>query len=274
MAIISISRQVASLGDEIASAVAKNLGYRFVTRHDIEKRIVELGFSKAKLEKYDERKPGFFASLAKDRDEYLNYLQTAVLEAASQNNCILIGRAAFVILDKVQNLLSVRLVANEEVRVGRLMKEFSWNEKQAKKRINESDTNRAGFFKSFFNYENDSADLYHAVFNTGSLDMETVARSLETMVADFTTIEKEDAGMSRIEDLLIAQRIVNMLIFDYGLAISFLHAAVDGKKMVLHGVADSAAMAEHAVTIAQSELPSYRVESAISVVQNFKAYPQ
>ena len=44
MAIITISRQVATLGDEIAAAAAKELGYSFITRKKIEKRIVELGF--------------------------------------------------------------------------------------------------------------------------------------------------------------------------------------------------------------------------------------
>ena len=82
MAIIAISRQVAALGDEISASLAQKTGYRFINRQEIEKRIVDLGFPEDKLKKYDEKKPGFFASLVKDRDEYLNYLQTAVLEAA------------------------------------------------------------------------------------------------------------------------------------------------------------------------------------------------
>ena len=131
MAIIAISRQVASLGDEIAESVAKKTGYKFITRHDLEKRIVDLGFPAEKLKKYDEKKPGFFASLVKDRDEYLNYLQTAVLEAASEGNCILIGRGSFLILENLPNLLSLRFIASDTVRMERLMKEFNWTEKQA-----------------------------------------------------------------------------------------------------------------------------------------------
>ena len=34
MSVITISRQVAALGDEIASDAAKELGYTFVTRHE------------------------------------------------------------------------------------------------------------------------------------------------------------------------------------------------------------------------------------------------
>ena len=170
MAIIAISRQVAALGDEIAAAVAKKLGYTFITRKQIEDRIVELGFPKEKLQKYDEIKPGFFASLAKGRDEYLNYLQYAILEAASKGNCILIGRGSFVILEDVPNLISLRFVAKESVRAKRLEKEFNWTEKQAMARINESAANRKGFHKSFFNVDNEDASHYMLTINTGILE--------------------------------------------------------------------------------------------------------
>ena len=84
MAIITIAREVAALGDEVAAKTATKLGYKFITRKYIEKSIVQLGFPENKLPKYDERKPGFFASLAKDRDEYLDYLHLALFEAAQQ----------------------------------------------------------------------------------------------------------------------------------------------------------------------------------------------
>ena len=41
MAIITVARQVAALGDEISAAVAQKLGYKFVGRKEIEKKIVE-----------------------------------------------------------------------------------------------------------------------------------------------------------------------------------------------------------------------------------------
>ena len=88
MAVITISRQVASLGDEIAGAAAKTLGYTFIDRRQIESRIVELGFPRSKLSKYDERKPGFFASLNKDRDEYLNYLQYLFFDCQRANHVL------------------------------------------------------------------------------------------------------------------------------------------------------------------------------------------
>lgn len=44
MAILTVSRQVASLGDELCKSIAARLGYRFVSRKDIERKILSLGF--------------------------------------------------------------------------------------------------------------------------------------------------------------------------------------------------------------------------------------
>ena len=63
MSVITISRQVAALGDEIASDAAKELGYTFVTSHDIEKYrvIMPLRFSD-----WEEHKAEYLAMVASD----------------------------------------------------------------------------------------------------------------------------------------------------------------------------------------------------------------
>ena len=272
MAIIAISRQVAALGDEIAAAAAKKLGYTFITRKQIENRIVELGFPKEKLHKYDEIKPGFFASLAKGRDEYLNYLQYAVLEAASKGNCILIGRGSFVILEDVPNLISLRFVAKESVRIKRLEKEFNWTEKQAMARIVESAANRKGFHKSFFNVDNEDASHYMLTINTGILEQEEVVKQIVNFVKYFSDPEKEALGKKRIENMLKAQDLTNKLLFEYKLNINFLRAIIDdeGTSITLQGVADSQAVVDRAVTLAAKILPSCTIKSAVNIVQDFK----
>ncbi len=272
MAIITISRQVAALGDEIAAAAAKKIGYTFIDRRQIEQRIVALGFPHARLGKYDERKPGFFASLVKDRDEYLNYLQFAVLEAAEKGNCILIGRGAFSILEDVPGLISLRFVSKDSVRMERLKTEKSWNDKQALSLMEESDANRRGFHKSFFNVENEAPQHYMLTLNTGAFSLDESVRLIEDVVRICATQEKDAAGKKKVSQLLKGQQLVNQLLFDFHLNISFLRAVVDGDVITLQGVADSQALAERAVQTAAKILPTCEIRSAISIVQDFKAY--
>lgn len=272
MAVIAISRQVASLGDEISSEVAKKLGYKFVTRQELEKRIVDLGFPADKLKKYDEKKPGFFASLVKDRDEYLNYLQTAVLEAAAEDDCILVGRGSYLILENLPNLVSLRFVAKDSIRMDRLMKEHDWNEKQALQRINESDTNRKGFHKSFFNAEIEDPQHYLLVMNTGMFDVESATNAIVALTKSVITPEKEEAGKAKLDEYIKCQHLVNKLIFEYKLNIEFLRAVINDKTLTLQGVADSSVLVERALKISAVELPEYNITSSISVVQDFKAH--
>lgn len=272
MAIITISRQVAAHGDEVATILARKLGYKFITRKEIEKRIVELGFPENKLPKYDERKPGFFASLAKDRDEYLNYAQYAILEAAEQKNVIIIGRGSFAVLQNVPNHISVRLIADERTRIDRLMTEFNWTEKQALQRIQESDTNRAGFHSSFYNVDINDPSQFHAIYNTGFMSLEVAASLIAKLVENIVTVKQEEDGNKMIEQLLKIQAAMNKLYFEYHINIEFMHSTIEGNTVILHGVSDSPAIVEKALQIIREEMPGYDAKSAVSIIHDFKTF--
>ncbi len=272
MAIITISRQVAAFGDEVASALAEKMNYKFIKRTDIEKRIISLGFPESKMPKYDERKPGFFASLAKDRDEYLDYVQYAILEAAAQKNVVIIGRGAFAVLHNIPNHVSVRLVADEKIRLTRLENEFSWDEKQARQRIEESDTNRDGFHKSFYNVNLEDASLFHAVLNTGIIDIPAAVDIIKSIVDRTVDTKKEEEGTDRIAKMFKAQSLVNKLVFEHHINIEFLHAVIENNTLTLQGVAESIAVVEQALRICRQELPDYSVQSAVSIIHDFKTF--
>ena len=185
----------------------------------------------------------------------------------------MIGRGSFVILEGVPNLVSVRCIAPYEIRKERLKNEFKWDEKKAQQRILESDTNRQGFHKSFFNIENEEPSHYHLIINTGLLDVHSSAKAIAGACKEIMSPQIEQAGQKKIDQLLLGQRIVNWLAFDYRVNINFLRASVDDKTITLQGVADSAAIVDKAVTLTSEKYTEKKVISCISVVQDFKAYP-
>lgn len=272
MAIITISREVAALGDEVAAALAKKLDYKFITRKDIELSLVEHGFPENKLPKYDERKPGFFASLAKDRDEYLDLLHLALLEAAEQDNVVFIGRGAFALFADVPHHMGVRLVADEKTRIQRLMDEKQWTEKQAKQRITESDQNRIGFHKSFYNIDWDDCRNYAAVLNTSILSCDDAADMIVALSMKLSAPETEEKGKKKLAQKLTAQRLINRLVFEHKVKVEFLHAVIEDNTVILQGVSDSIATVELTTRLASEILPEYKIQSAISVIHDFKAY--
>jgi cytidylate kinase len=273
MAIITISRQIASFGDEVATELARELGYSFVNRKMLEADLVKHGITEDKLRKYDERKPGFWASLARDRDEYFDYLREAVYERAKDGNCVFIGRGGFAILRDVPGCYAIRLIGSDPVRVSRLMKEFSWNEKKAQALLLESDNNRKGFHKCFFNIDQDDPASYHMVLNTDCITPEIGAKII--INACNLTVRHETCadGVTRIAELLQGQKIVNHIVFDLKVPVHFLEATVTSSQITLHGVADSSAVIEKVLGIARSMAQDKKIIPAISVVQDYKSYP-
>ncbi len=272
MAIITLARQVAAKGDEVAQDLAAKLNYKFVTRKQLEERIIELGFPQDKMPKYDERKPGFFASMAKDRDAYQNLSQYAMLEEASKGNVIFIGRGAFAFFSSIPNHISVRLIASEKTRINRLIEEFGWTEKQARQHIQESDANRNGFHKNFYNIDIEDPANFHMVLNTGSVAINDCANIIAEFTKAHITPTKEAEGSKQVEEMLKAQAVVNKLIFEYKIKIDFLHAAIEEGVFVLYGVTDAPGLVEQALHIVGEELPQYQIRSAVSIVHDFKQF--
>ncbi|MGP1595182.1 MAG: AAA family ATPase [Treponema sp.] len=273
MAIIAISRKIASYGDETAKELADLLGYTFIDKKTLEQELIKKGISEENLKHYDERKPGFWASLSRNRDEYLDYLREIIYRYAQNGNCIFIGRGGFALLEDIPGCYSVRLVASDEVRITRLMKEFDWPEKKARLLMTESDINREGFHKCFFDKDYNNSSHYHLVINTDFVTPDTAASIIKHACLHTISTEEEQQGIKRISHLLIGQRIVNHIAFHLGLQIYFLDAEVSDTSITLHGVADSSAYIDKALEVTAEMAEGRSVLSHISMVNEYKPYP-
>ena len=269
MAIITVSRKIASLGDETSTELAKILGYKFAERKELEQHLIDIGLSKEKLKKYDEKRPGFWASLSKDRDEYFDLLRQVVYEIAKDGNCIFIGRGGFAILQNIPGVYTVRLVSDDEKRLSRLQKEFNYSEKKAKELIKESDNNREGFHKCFFNVEHKEATFYNMVLNTTNITPNEAAKIIKAGLEITIKKEDEEKGILVIKDLLQAQTIVNHISFVLKLPIHFLDAEVLEKEFILHGLAGSPYAIEKALDIAKEICKDKKVSSNIKLINEY-----
>lgn len=269
MAIVTLTRQSGSFGDEIGMLIARRLGYTFFDKHEIERRIIAKGLPKEEFIKYDERKPTFLARYAKNRDRYLNFLSSVVLEIAKEGNCVIIGRGAFLFLRDVPNHIALRFVAPFEERI-KHMKELKniETEKAAQLLLEKSDKRKVAFYKSCFKYDLNSYDFIHASINTGMIHPDMVAEMVVAGINNNITPEIEEAGKQRVSELILAQEMANKLIFEHGLHIDELWVIVHDKTITLHGVTSFHATVERAETILESEYSGYKVVSEIKCVQD------
>jgi cytidylate kinase len=273
MAIITISRQLASLGDETARELAKLLDYRFVDKQSLEEAIKPYGAAEKKFDKYDERKPAFFAPLSQDRDDYLHYLKTAMLCEAGKGNAVFIGRGAGAIFRGVPGVLSVYLVSPPDIRMERVKSYFHCDDKRARQIINQSDSGRTGFHRYFFDIDWKDPSNYHVALNTGNLHPGAIACGIKCLRDNLVTAEIEEQHRMRLKELILGQRVAYHILYEKGIPIQFLEAAVAGNTIDLFGVAGSLALAETAVNAAGEVAEGFDVHSGIHVVQEYSMMP-
>lgn len=269
MAIITLTRQSGSMGDEIGMLIARRLGYTFYSRKEIEQRIIEKGFTKEELKKYDERKPNFFDRFSKLRDKYLNCLSMVILEMAQQNNCVIMGRGAFLFLRDMPNHLTIRFVSTQEKRLEHIKSLVNTDsDKVALKMLIESDKRQRAFYKSCFHYDLNDHSLIHATVNTASLNPDMVAEMIVAGIKNNISDEVEILGEQRIGELILAQKITNKLVFEHNLRIDELWVLVRNNVITLHGMTAFHATVERAITIINSEWSGYEVKDEIKCVQD------
>jgi cytidylate kinase len=273
MAIITISRELAALGDETAKELSKQLNYRFVDRFRLEERIKSYGVTGQKLEKYDERKPSFLASLSQDRDDYLHYLKSAILSETKDGGCIVIGRGAFAILGGLPGVVPIYLVSSKEVRIARVRSYFHCDEKRALQIITQSDADRIGFHKYFFETDWKDPTNYQLTINTSHLHPVACADIIKNLLENTVSLGMEEAFKVRMNDLTLAQSIIHHILYEKEIAVHFLETSVSFGRACLFGVASSAAIADAALAAAK-EVPAIEsVQSEIQIVHEYSVMP-
>ncbi|MDR2447736.1 MAG: cytidylate kinase family protein [Treponema sp.] len=276
MAIITISRELAALGDETAAELSKKLNYRLVDKNILERKIKSYGIDDARLKKYDERKPPLWASLSQDRDNYLHFLKTSMLAEARVGNAVFVGRGANAIFKDIPGVLSIFLVATPEIRIERVKSYFHCDEKRAKRIIEESDNDRNGFHHYFFDMDWRAPENYLLTLNTGRTPP-SVCTEVIKQLADYHITEKTQIlHETRIKEATLAQEIKHFILYEKEAPIHFLDVVVSGDKILLYGVANSQALIEAAISAAiekAMEYSSLTVISKIQVVQEYSIVP-
>jgi cytidylate kinase len=273
MAIITIARGLATLGEDVARELAQITGYKLIDREYVEKRLGDFGIGPDKRQKYDEKKPGFWASLSQERDDYLHFLKTALYEEASGGECIVVGRGGSSVFKSVPSLVSVLFVAPMAVRIERIMTFYKCDQRHAAQIIAQSDHDRAGFHKYFFSVDWQDPREYDLVLNTARMDIQQAARLMDQMRRTLVDARGEEAGRVRIAELTLGQSVVTEIVYGKRVPIHFLEAKAQGSAITLHGVSNTQSAIDAAIVAARTVSGVTSVESEIQIVQEFTVMP-
>lgn len=196
MDVITISRQLGSLGFQVGSTVAERLNYRLVWRDLINQAAILAGAPEVALAVFDEFNLLGIEPSAQQYKDYIRVVNKVVQEMADEGSVVIIGRAGQVLLRDDPRVLHVRIIAPLAVRVTRVAASREVTDEAAAAQIHASDRTRRNYLRRFYHVDWEDPALYDMVINTGQLSVISAAESI-CQVAQLQPIKRVDHPASQ-----------------------------------------------------------------------------
>jgi cytidylate kinase len=192
MPVVTISRQFGAGGSSVAGIVAAELHAEVVDKKLIEEVARRLQISPNEVAAEDERprpllerlvrsfstleptmgagwSPPYPDPLFDPRNAIIQLTEEVIREVADGGNVVIVGRGAGFCLRDRPNVFRVFLRAPEAVRVKTLMERFGLTEADARRKMHETDANRAAYTHQLYKRDWCDPDGYDLIVNTGRL---------------------------------------------------------------------------------------------------------
>jgi cytidylate kinase len=211
MAIITISRQIGSMGDELAERLSQELGYRYFDKLLMTEIAVASGLSEAEVIDYNEdnyKIKNFFEQLfnrktplgkitVKEKDEMgrtvittktfdeensLAFTQAVIKKLVDWDNVVIVGRGGQILLRNVPHTLHLRVIAPLEFRIENIMKKKGFSKEDALKYISEKDRAAQEYLYRFYNVDWNDPELYHMVINMGMWNLDKIVKVIKETI--------------------------------------------------------------------------------------------
>ena len=173
---ITLSRETAAGGSEIARMVAHKLGWDLLDAAIVDYMVSKYGTPRSLVEFADEKQTTWMEDLFTSWIEgqgftqatYVHRLSRLFLIAAHHGNVVIVGRGANFILPREPGL-SIRIVAPLSFRVEQAILQQGISAKDARKRVEESDRQRETFVREHFHHKAADPHMYDLVINVEKL---------------------------------------------------------------------------------------------------------
>lgn len=205
MAVITISRGTFSGGRELAGKLAQKLGYSYITREDLSEQATKMGVPVGKLQMAMVKPPAVYKRMARERDQYLACMAMLLCEQILEKDIVYQGHTGHMLLTGVPHIFRIRVLADLEFRIRRVMQDMRLNRKKAKKYITEVDTDRDKWVRFLYGVDWHDPFNYDFVINIDQASTDNIASGLCTM-AELPDFQLTPSAKKAINNLHLASK--------------------------------------------------------------------
>ena len=201
--VVTLGRSCGSGGVEVGRTLAKKLGVEYYDSKLLRLASDDSGISEELFARADEKLkktllfkvsrksyggeviPPESADFTSSENLY-NYQAKVIKDLAAQESCIIIGRCADYVLKDNPDVISVFCYSDVEERIQWSIDEYQVPAKQAKKIVQEKDTQRARFYEFYTNQKWGNARNYTLMINTSKMSTDEAVQ----LLASFYDVKK------------------------------------------------------------------------------------
>jgi len=239
MAILTISREYGSGGEEIGRLVAEWLGYAYVDKERLLADLEKVGSQWGRIgREVDEVSPSLFERYDWQYQGLVAQMDALILEYAAADRVVIIGRGGAFLLHTVPHCLRVRLLAPLKVRVERIMMKEGLDQEAAEALIARVDRDRAGYVKAHFGKDWHMEQVYDLTLDTGNLTYDQVVDILVAGLAEKDRRITPEA-QTRLQHLALAYRLKARLATEPRLRVPTLQVSLEDGSLVISSVIHS-----------------------------------
>ena len=248
MAVIAMTREMATLGKDVTEGLAKRLGIEVVHHELVEHDIAERsGMRESEVHRFLEGEASLISRWRIDRHKMSRYTAQEILELAAKGNVLIRGWGATYLLRSVPHVVSVRICAPMRFRMRVLMKRMGIADPAAAQReIERNDAAHNGTMQRMFGIEWMDASLYAVTLNTARIPTEDCVEHI-VQLCESEAFRETEQSRTELMDQLIEVRVRSMLDrhFAANLHVVGIDVRVKDKVVVLSGaISDENLIAE------------------------------
>jgi cytidylate kinase len=190
-----------SLGDEIAEALSRKLGWELLTRNDLLTRFLGTAATEYDLHMLSESAK-YYLKPSAEKGSFIEVISRNLEKYAEQNSAILVGFGSQMIFARSKDAIHLRIFAPKDVRVNRAKKHYHISREEAECIVDVADRRHKKFVFTVFEADLTNPEYYHMNLNTALI-------SVDESVAAILALQKEHASRREIEIQALQQQISN-----------------------------------------------------------------